>query len=58
MKMNSLKCIWSQEDENSDIWSTSCGENFILNEGTPEENKFKFCNYCGKEIEQDEWKGE
>ena len=56
--MNSLKCIWSQEDENSDIWSTSCGENFILNEGTPEENKFKFCNYCGKEIEQDEWKEE
>lgn len=54
--MRYLKCIWSQDGEDSDTWSTTCGHYFTLNEGTPKENNFKFCVFCGKKIKQDEWK--
>jgi len=38
-------CVWR---ENSDYcWDTSCGEEFIINEGTPKQNKMKYCCYCG-----------
>jgi hypothetical protein len=40
-------CTWSQEDEDSDSWNTSCGHIFRLDEGSPEDNGMKFCCYCG-----------
>ena len=43
-------CEWS-EDEGG-IFQTSCGESFEVTEGTPEENKFKFCCYCGGVLKQ------
>lgn len=30
---------------------TNCGEILVLEEGTPEENEYKFCPFCGAEIE-------
>lgn len=30
---------------------TNCGEILVLEEGTPEENEYKFCSFCGAEIE-------
>jgi hypothetical protein len=50
------KCIWSQEDEDSDCYSTSCGNAFVLNDGTPKENSIKFCFNCGKPVEEDLYK--
>ncbi len=38
-------CTWS-EGENGP-WSTSCGQDFELIEGSPSENKMHFCCYCG-----------
>jgi hypothetical protein len=29
------------------VWSTSCGNAFCLNHGTPSDNDMKFCCYCG-----------
>lgn len=46
------KCKWKYEEWDGDCYDTDCGESFVLFEGTPEENKMKYCCYCGKEIEQ------
>lgn len=43
-------CKWEREDEDSDIWLTNCGTAFTLNEGTPKENRMKFCCFCGRKI--------
>ncbi|MCK5021484.1 MAG: hypothetical protein KAS32_31015 [Candidatus Peribacteraceae bacterium] len=42
------------EDELSDQdtdYGTQCGNYFMFNEGDVEDNGFKFCLFCGKEIE-------
>lgn len=41
------KCKWTPDSEDSGIYSTSCGEAFVIEAGTPTENNFKFCTYCG-----------
>lgn len=46
-------CIWQQDgDEDSGAYRTACGNYFMLDDGTPEDNKMGFCCYCGKSIEQ------
>ncbi len=45
-------CTWTQDDDESDTWDTSCGGAFTLIDDTPENNGFKFCCYCGKKVEQ------
>ena len=46
------KCIWQQDDtgDDSSTYFADCGGNFSLNEGTPADNRMKFCCYCGGEI--------
>lgn len=46
-------CIWSQEEEGCFDFVTSCNQDFQFYEGTPKENEFKFCPFCGKEIEEE-----
>lgn len=42
---------WENEDDyygDSIIWCCSvCKDRFILNDGTPEENNYKYCPRCG-----------
>lgn len=45
-------CTWKDIQYDSDTWETDCGELWCLYEGTPEENRMKFCPYCGKKILQ------
>ncbi len=49
-------CDWSQLPEGvytyDNTWVTSCGDEFILNEGAPKENGFKYCPYCGDKIKE------
>lgn len=33
-------------------WETSCGNIFLLEDGTPADNKMKFCCYCGKPLKE------
>jgi len=44
---NKGQCRWVLDE---DYWETSCGEAFCLNEGTPSDNDFEFCPYCGKSL--------
>lgn len=45
-------CIWQLDDlMDGDLWETSCGQAFQFTDGGPEDNQFKFCYRCGKEIE-------
>ncbi len=38
-------CSWS-EDTNG-TWVTKCGHYFQVTDGTPSENEFAYCCYCG-----------
>jgi len=45
-------CIWARMDDESDSWGTSCNHAFTIMEGTPKENEFRYCCYCGGELEE------
>ena len=45
----SKECEWEQ-DELIEYYETDCGRTFELIDGTPEDNNFKFCAYCGGTI--------
>ena len=50
--MTEKTCIWTLDMDDWNAWKPSCGSDlFVLNEGTPAENKMKFCPYCAKPIE-------
>jgi len=42
-------CAWRQEDG---LWRSECHNEFALFDGTPLENKMKYCCFCGKPIEE------
>ena len=42
-------CNWHQDDDDG-TWATDCGGIFVIIEGTPSDNKMKFCAYCGKPL--------
>ena len=44
------ECAWECGGEGN--WETGCGGTFILNEGTPADNRMKFCCYCGKPLKE------
>ena len=43
-------CEWRLCDEEANVYDTSCRNPHILIDGTPRENNYKFCPYCGKRI--------
>lgn len=44
-------CTWVEaEGDEFGSWSTSCGQSHYFGEGTPEQNEYKFCPFCGKLI--------
>lgn len=50
-------CMWSQ-DADTDTWATQCKQYFRLDDGTPTDNKMRFCCYCGKPLESVPWADE
>ena len=42
------QCTWTQDEDG--VFDTSCGERFNLDSGTPSENGFGFCCYCGNRL--------
>lgn len=48
-------CAWTYRPEQygtGDYWETGCGNAFQIASGTPAENGFRFCPYCGKRLEE------
>lgn len=45
-------CEWTQPDPEFDAraWDTSCGESYVLFDGTLDENRHKHCPFCGGTI--------
>ncbi len=43
-------CRWTQDADGT--WFSLCGEAHVFTDGTPKENKYKFCQYCGRILEQ------
>ena len=41
-------CAWRPDDDGN--WETGCDEMHIFLDGSPSENKHKYCPYCGLEI--------
>ena len=48
------KCTWTYDGEYYDYYYTSCGNDFVFTEGTIKDHGFKYCPYCGKEIEENQ----
>lgn len=48
-------CSWIQEDDPEICcWETRCGNSFYFTEGTPADNRMKYCCYCGKLLKQED----
>lgn len=43
-------CIWQQDEDG--FWHTDCGQVHEFMNGSPAENSYVFCPYCGKEIKE------
>ena len=43
-------CEWMQDDGATDIYDTECGNSHMFIDGSPSDNKYEYCPYCGKEI--------
>lgn len=43
-------CEWRLCDEEANVYDTTCRNPHILLEGSPMDNKYEFCPYCGKKI--------
>ena len=44
--------IWEDYEENT--WQCSeCGEPFYLEDGTPQENEYNYCPYCGAKMDKE-----
>ena len=45
-----LTCTWIENEDG--VYETNCGNLFAFNDGTPSENGFAFCPYCGRELRE------
>jgi hypothetical protein len=43
-------CEWTYEEDN--YYTTSCSEAFFFVSGNWQEHNFKYCPFCGKEINE------
>jgi hypothetical protein len=43
---NGAWCLWTVDDDG--VWNTSCKQAHVFETGTPGQNEYAFCPYCGK----------
>ena len=43
-------CEWKLEDKEANLYLTGCQQRQLIFEGTPKENGYRYCPYCGKKI--------
>ena len=48
----STTCEWGPTTDGNDHgdWSTGCGYEYTINDGTPKENGMAFCCFCGGKL--------
>lgn len=46
------ECEWKLEDSEQNLYVTECENRHLIFEGTPEENGYKYCPYCGRKIKR------
>lgn len=51
VKARTRSCTWT-EDPDLPAWETSCDSAYFLADGTPSENRMKFCPFCGLKLEE------
>lgn len=51
-------CDWTQLDENSGHYESTCGMSFVFDDGGPVNNEFAFCPKCGKKLKENQWEYE
>ena len=47
---NNDVCEWRLCDEEANVYDTTCRNPHILIEGSPTDNNYEYCPYCGKKI--------
>ena len=50
-------CNWSLTDDDSEVWESSCGEEWTFIDGGPAENSVRFCHGCGKPVAIEDQQG-
>ena len=45
-------CEWKFEDEEANLYLTGCQQRQLIFDGTPKENGYRYCPYCGKKIKE------
>ena len=43
-------CEWGIDDADGSVWKTGCDNLFVIISGTPSDNDFRFCMYCGRPL--------
>ena len=44
------ECKWKLEDAEGNLYATECKNRKLIFEGTPKENGYRYCPYCGRKI--------
>jgi hypothetical protein len=43
-------CLWTSDEDG--IWTASCKQDWLFEEGSPRDNKMRFCHFCGRPLRQ------
>jgi rRNA maturation endonuclease Nob1 len=43
-------CVWREDEYRN--WETKCGRRFVTLYGTPKDNDFERCPFCGRKLKQ------
>lgn len=46
-----MSCDWTYEHDTCS-WDTECGNKHVFIEGTPIDNSYEFCPYCGDKLNE------
>lgn len=48
-KLETKKCVWRKDRDLqfSKVWDTGCGQFHYFGEGSPKDNEYTYCPYCG-----------
>lgn len=47
---SSAHCLW--QEDNDGVWQTSCEQVHVFIDGTPGQNNYGFCPYCGRPLSE------